>query len=603
MFSWLTRKARAIPVPTAAGGDPPPLRRLQEVSAVAYPPRDPGLPVADVATLVQDQADLLRELRTHAALGDGQFRTRFEGPVERLAAYVNTLPGSANGAFAGAGGLLRAAIEGAFAIFRASDGRIFTGELGVEDRHLREPRWRYICFLAGLLYPVGAPLNALHVVDEEGHTWSHTLQPLAAWAAAARRSRIYVAWTTETAEPGPAPCTATFALQIAGVENIEWLNAGSPMLVQALLDVVSGSAGRDSLVGQLVRDMWPAIRDRELGRNPQHYGQLTIGADIAPYLIDAIVCEFKAKWRLNEDVAYADRQGIYLEWPRAGQDIRAFCKAQGYVGVPVSDAALLAMLVGTRIIESEGEGLALTSIADAAGEVVTAVKLASPGLLLEADQTLDAVAAGRPVRMAAVRAADPLGQPSSAQGTMQGAVSPPTASMDLVAVPKPAPSLAVVDDAELAAIAGEQDDDEPDLDVPSAAPTPSSSQAGAPPKPAAPEGREVKFRDMLPSDVQEQLSMVDAEYLGRLLHTWKTRKGKAPLMRLCEHGAAFEMDVIKDVRDPPKFLVSLAERGLLYTAASTPKKLFYKVPVAEGSQSTKDCFILAHVAVRKLGLQ
>ena len=89
---------------------------------------------------------------------------------------------------------------------------------------------------------------------------------------------------------------------------------GSPTLVQTLVDIVSGNAGsRDTFAAILVRDMWSAIREREECRLPQNYGQLTIGTDVSPYLLDAIVSLYKTRWKLNKETSYADRAGIYLQ--------------------------------------------------------------------------------------------------------------------------------------------------------------------------------------------------------------------------------------------------------------------------------------------------
>ncbi|GEM_PF-1642559 len=633
MLRWFKSLQRSAPgsgpeVAAAATAVAAPQKR-QSLSGVVYPPQDPGLPLMPVKTLLGDQAELMAMLKTHAALPASQFATRFEAPITRVAEYVNCLPGSSSRAFSGAGGLFRASIEAAFAIFRAADGRIFTGDKGVEERHVLEVRWRYLCFLAGLLYPLGKPLEGLNVVDMAGRKWAAELEGLWEWAEHAGQDRVYATWTRSDAQPGPASVVGTFALKLVGRENVEWLNAGSPTLVQTLVDIVSGNAGsRDTFAAILVRDMWSAIREREESRLPQNYGQLTIGTDVSPYLLDAIVSLYKTRWKLNKETSYADRAGIYLEWPQAAHDIVEFCAKKGFGGIPSSDGALLAMLSTTRIIDGQDEGLPIVRIANADGEIVTAVRLAKPGLVMAPDETLNSIAANRPVSMAGVEAQDPLA------GRPVGTVVP-RAGAGRAHAPQPAPQLDVIDPAQvLGAVDGQDKADvessdnapgdeggaaarstaQPDASAARATGGPgreadSQSAQGAP---AAPkqrggpktEGAEVRFRDLLPKEVAENLPMHDCEYLGRIVHIWRTKANGAHLMRMCEFGAAFEMALLMTVcRDPSKFLASLAERGYVYTNPSTPRKLVYKVPVSEGSQSTRESFILAAHTARKLGLQ
>ena len=128
-----------------------------------YPPDDQGLPLRSVEELLKGNLDLINRLRVHAATNEEDFDSRYIEPIRRLAAHINTLPGSPSSLFSGEAGLLRACLELGFVAFQASDGRIFTGNATVEARHKLEPRWRYICFVAGLMYPMGIPLSRMVV--------------------------------------------------------------------------------------------------------------------------------------------------------------------------------------------------------------------------------------------------------------------------------------------------------------------------------------------------------------------------------------------------------------------------------------------------------
>ncbi len=547
-------------------------------------------------------------LRLHAAATPELFATRYELPISRIAEVVNVLPGSATASFSGAGGLFRAAIETAFSAFRASDGRIFTGNLGVEDRHRLEGRWRYVCFAAGLLYPLGGVLSSMSVVSSSGQKWSCELDSVTEFARAARTDELFVSWLSDEPQMGPGTVTATFALTVLGRENIEWLNAGSPELVRGLINIITGTPlARDLIATAVVKDMWQAVNARELARRHQNYGRLTVGSNVSPYILDAMIGMSRSEWVLNKDTMYADKSGLYLEWPKAGLDIIAFCRRRAYPGIPENEAALLAILTSTKVVSSGVDGVALMPIADADGEVKSAVQILRPALLLGDDQSLESVGAGRPVLMAAVEAADPLNAPQSSPPTSK--VSSPVAPAKAV---RAAPVLAEIDPQEvLAAAAASGVASAAPADVLPASgsaskPTPNAARAAHPKVHSgdAPlvEGPEVRYRDLLPDDVTKLLPGYYQELLGRLVHAWKTKQGEG-FPRKCDHGAAFEYSMLADLtRDPTTFLTKLGQLGLLYVQPTTPNKMIYPVPVASGSQATAKCFILADHAMRRLAL-
>lgn len=593
----------------------PEAQRTTHVSGVIYPPQDPGIPVHEPQTLFADQHELMAMLKLHAAATPEQFAARFCGPIERVAEFVNVLPGSASASFSGAGGLFRAAVETSFSAFRASDGRIFTGNLGVEDRHRLEGRWRYVCFAAGLLYPLGGALASMAVLSSDGRKWSCELEAATAFAAATGTKQFYVTWLSNESALGPGTLTGTFALSILGRENVEWLNEGSPELVRALINIVTGSAaGRDLIAAGVVKDMWQAVNARELARRYENYGRLTIGSDVSPYVLDALISLATDSWSWNERTMYADRSGIYLEWPAAGLDIIDYCRGKGYPGIPANEAALLAILTATKVVTAGIDGVALVAIADAAGEVKSAVHIHRPALLLKEGQTLEDISAGRPVVMAAIEAADPLHEkPVKAAAPAAGPAAP--TKRQSAAAERAAPTLPQIDPEEVLAAAdasrsaGEESPRQLALETQQEPATATETRPAQKPRPIPPkeegplaEGPEVRYRDLLPADVIAVLPNYYQELLGRLVHAWKTRKADA-FPRKCDQGAAFEYAMLADItRDPATFLTKLGELGMLYVVPTTPNKMWYPVPLTSGSQTTAKCFILADHAMRRLGL-
>ena len=619
---WTSNASRSVAgaaSPYANGA--PEAARAENVSGVIYPPRDPGLPIQTAQSLLRDQHEILSMLRVHAAAGGAQFETRFAGPITRFADYANVLPGSSISSFSGAGGLFRAALEMAFVTFRASDGRIFTGSLGVEERHKLESRWRYVCFAAGLLYPIGGALSRMSVLDEKGKKWAPELESLTEWANLSGATRLYVSWLNQESGMGPAAVVGTFALKIIGRDTVEWLNEGSPELVKALVDIVTGSAtSKDLIAATLVKEMWISVNARELSRVHQNYGSLTIGSNVAPYVFDAMVGLAKSAWKLNETVMFADKAGLYLEWPQAGRDIIDYCKRMGFQGIPANESALLGILTSTKLIDRGVDGMGLVEIADAVGEIKAAIKVAQPAMLLPDDVTLDAFTSSRPVHMEAVMAADPLRSrpPKEAPTPKPQRAAPVLAQVEVDDAtgdpqeeagedPTAADESPRLDDSQIALQLDAESvsalQTTPREGSSNKKPAPSNAGRSEPSKGAIVEGGEVRYSDLLPAEISQKLRPHETEYLGKLVHSWRTKANDGKIMRMCENGLAIELSYLGElVRDPPSFLNSLGELGMLYTAPTSPSKTVYKVPVSEGSSTTVTCFILNHLACRRLAL-
>ena len=587
-------------------------------------------------------------LSLHAAETPERFEIRFLGPINRLAGLINTLPATPTASFSGAGGLFRACLETAFNAFRASDGRIFTGALGVEDRHRLEGRWRYVCFAAGLLYPVGACLSAMTVLDSRGRKWSPELESLVEWAEHGKADRVFATWARETIAPGPAPLTATFVLKILGRGNLEWLNAGSADLVSRLLDIVTGSdsATKDSVATTLVRDIWSAVQERETARRHQNYGRLTIGSHVSPYLLDALVGLAKDKWKFQESVMFADTTGVYLQWPEAGEDIIKFCSAREYTGIPSSEQALLALMVSNGLVNAGVDRTALVEIAGLGGEVVMGVKLKHHELVIPDGTTLQQVAGERQVAMSVVLANDPLTRAqealsksgsqsqSEAFSTNSAPKTPSVSSSTPGSLPVPPPASAlrfdeinpqeILSSSDPGEDSADEDAEVAPADMPpttqtvppatterSVASKPESKRSGesaqSPRRPqdsgALVEAPEIKYSELLPEEVASKFRNVDAELLGRLVHVWRKKAADGRVMRVCEHGIAFELALLADyTQDPAGFLSNLGAQGFLFAERTTPGKMIYPVAASEGSRKTATCFIILHHAAKKLGM-
>lgn len=605
----------AVPVVESISFSPP----TSAGRVVQYPPQDPGFVCMDGVQLLGAQSDIIAMLKLHAASTPALYLERYEQPILNLSEYISNLPGTSSGVFAGEGGLMRACVEMAFNSFRASDGRIFTGASGVEERHLLEGRWRYVCFVAGLLYPVGASIQAMQVINSDGRRWSAELDSLQAWAGVGHR--YWVTWAQEDMEPGPASIMGMLLNRIVGRKNVDWLNEGSPDLIKRLVEIVTGSTAAASLnATNVVQSVWSSVHEREVARRHQNYGRLVVGSHISPYIIDAMVNLTKQVWCINERTVFADASGVHIEWPKAGTDIIEYCKQHGYPGIPSSEGALLTMLCANKIVVGGVDGVAITEIANAEGEIVTAVKLTKSGLLVD-DPSIFAKQSSRPVAMAAVLAADPLTAPSpekqARKSPAKKAVSPP--------VPVDSPTLDTLD------LDDNSDEGENGRDVGCAAPvsipTPNREDVQTGPVvqeltlpalkpqktedagvtgakvPPTNEGAEVKYASLVDKDIVAKLKPHATEILGKVIHAWREKTDPQYVMRTTSIGAAVEKDflLLCSSRGPDAIL-EWAAAGLLYIDPMRPGVKVHQIAIVDGGQKTVDCVVFSRGTVKLLGM-
>lgn len=587
-FQWLrrltSRSIAAAPPPPAPAAVATP--RLTETPR--YPPADAGLLLMEPAAVVDANEDLVRRLRTHAAMDADVFEERFLQPLKRLAGYINVLPATASGLFSGEMGLFRAALECGFFSFQSSDGRIFTGADGVERRHLLEARWRYLCFLAGLFYPIGKSLERLAVVSPEGAVWKRHFMGVTEWAAERDSSRVFAMWgsTDDSTSLGPSNAALAILPQIVGAGNLQMLEDGAADLIAALYEVVAGSAGSSRIAHQVVAGAWQRIMDREAARRPQAFGRLVVGTHLGPYLVGAVrTLVEKGVWKPNESWLKADKDGLYLQWPQAARDLIDFGRSKGYAGWPDDPSTLAALLRAANVVKEEGGDMGAVEIVDGHGEIVSALKIANPLALLEDFDPADyATAAGKTLE--SVLAADPLSKTEAAQHTPgpQAAPAEPPAQVADTAVVTP--------------------ETEPLLPPPVMQSAPVAPEPEAEPGAPLKEAPEVSYSDLVPEDIRSDIgNALQVELLGKVVKAWRSRGDNNDTMRRVDNGAAIALKFLTTImRDATTWVDHMARAGLIYSPNSTPGLRVHKIAMPEGRKNEVPAVILSNLACKRLGL-
>jgi hypothetical protein len=601
-----------------------------------YPPDDRGLPLRSIEDLLKGNETIIGRLKLHAAASPTQYEVRYLTPIKNLASLINTLPGTASSMFAGEGGLLRACLELGFLSFQASDGRIFTGADSVEVRHKLEPRWRYICFIAGLLYPLGLPLTRMVVTTKSGESWPKHKHDITEWADGLQAQgihaeRVYITWSDErqlSAQEmmGPSPFSASILHKIAGPENLGWLEEGSPNLTRTLFEVVGGSETSSKIAQDVVATMWKKVLSREETRRPETYGRMSVGTHLTPYLVGAMRTLVEdGVWKINEGPLLADGTGLYLTWPDAGKDLVAQGAREGRDGWPSSVSTLAELLKQDGVFDISHESdMGMTEVVDRQGEIRQAYKLKKPHAVVE-DFDSSAYIAVTPKTLAGVLERDPL---ASAESKVQSKKTAPP-KIDPVLDTTPAPVAAQEEPALVFDTESEDDEDIPDeglepQDVGEVIAATAQVRSATPAQKSAPvesavsaavqrtpedasgklkEAPEVKFSDLVPEEIRKELkSTLTLELLGKLIKAWRERGEQNTAMRMTDQGAAFSVDYLGTlIRNIPDWVNDVALAGLVYTPADRPGLKVQKVAIPEGTKP-KDAIVISRYGCRKLGL-
>jgi len=568
-----------------------------------YPPTDQGMTVRSAEQILKGNQKLIDRLRLHAATTDEHFDTRCVQPLVRLAAHINVVPATASSIFAGEGGLFRSALEMGFFSFQASDGRIFTGAETVERRHALETKWRYVCFLAGLLYPLGGCLDTIVVMSDKGIVWRKHQMGITNWALSTGAERIFVSWgdaDPATVKIGPSAYTSGVIGQIVGADNLQWIEDGSPELVKALYAISAGQETIARNAQDVITSMWEKVQRREEARLPQSYGRMSVGTHLGPYLAGALsgLVE-EGRWKPNGTALKIDTTGIYLVWPQAAHDIIDYGRRQSYAGWPANAATIAELLKACQVVEvAPGDDLGMFELIDSDGEIIKAYRVRNPLSVIENYNPED-YSSKPPKRLEAVLAADPL---ASVEANIQTAspVVPvePVARGDVIPVEPlaktPAPTSTGTD-----ATPASQDAVATQADI-------AASTPGTPPKHGAhalPEAREVRYSDLVPDEVRKDIKRgLSVELLGKVVMAWKSRGDNSRTMRMTDNGAAITLEFLATiVRDTPKWVGEMAEAGLIYSPTATPGLKIHKIAIPEGSKP-REAVVLSRYAVKKLEL-
>jgi hypothetical protein len=280
------------------------------------------------------------------------------------------------------------------------------------------------------------------------------------------------------------------------------------------------------------------------------------------------------------------------------------------------------VLVENGLIERGSDGVHLFDIANLKGEIVQAARVANPLIVLPENESLRDFEGQRAVLLTELTQQDPVAKavnavaPEKSRERKQSEKQePPIAAAMVLQSLSPDEVLSKQAPAEDKDAAHIDDDAQGAGHAQAVAPVPKVSTDSTPliggnaneqkPSGRVNEGEEKDFEKLLPPEFAAMYRKVRDRYtLGRIVHVVRTPKElNGFLARTSENGFAIEQALLAEWGvDAAGFLGSMVESGHLWTSPSTSRRLIYPVPVAEGSATTKVCFVITHSAAKRMGL-
>ncbi|MND27444.1 putative helicase [compost metagenome] len=323
-----------------------PLKDMDEEDIPRYPPFAKGLPVAPIDKILATQAELIEKVRNSLGFTIEDFNRLVLPVIHRYAAFVHLLPASEAHHHRGAGGLFRHGLEVAFWAAQASESVIFSIEGTPKQRRDNEPRWRLASCFSGLLHDVGKPLADVSITDKNGVvTWNPYFESLHDWAKRHHVDRYFIRWR-EKRHKRHEQFSLLAVDRIIPVETREYLSESGPLIIEAMLEAISGTSVNQPVTKLMLRADQESV-SRDLKQNRLNVDEFSYGVPVERYVFDAIRRLVKTgKWKVNEPGAkvWHLQQGVFIAWRNLG-DLYDLISHDKIPGIPRDPDTLADILI------------------------------------------------------------------------------------------------------------------------------------------------------------------------------------------------------------------------------------------------------------------
>ena len=326
---------------------------LAEQVIPRYPPFVTGIPVASVDRILDDQHELIVEIRRNLS-ADDLFDRYYYPSIRTYASFVHLLPASENDHHRLAGGLFRHGLEVALHALRLAigeEGAIGGHELP-EVRRKIKPRFVYGAFMAGLLHDAGKPISDMQVTDKEGRTvWKPAKESLHTWASREKVKHYFLNWAKGRHQRHQR--FNTFALdRVWDNDGRAWV-AEFPDIANHVIGALDGRRDTNNMMIEFVElsDQKSTAEDKAtMGALINYDG---IGVPTERFVMDAMRRLIRDKvWKINKPGAkvWILEGAVFLQWPGCAQDVFRILSQDKTKGIPQDPDSLARSLIDRQIL-------------------------------------------------------------------------------------------------------------------------------------------------------------------------------------------------------------------------------------------------------------
>lgn len=328
-----------------------------------YPPFDNGVAVIDLDRLINSQSETIRRIKVAFSMTNEVFEEVVMATIRNYAAYVHLLPATNRENHIGTSGLFKLGLDTAFYAVQAAEGKVYSNKETAERRRMMHPKWVYATFVAGLCCDLNLPITTMTVTSRNGEIWPATDMPLYLWAMEVATDAYFIHWRdqpqgSEQAWHANAAYVLNMVIPRAGTN---YLRTDNNSIFTEMVASVSGLSrhGDGNIIAESVRYYRDWLIDKDIKANPSYYGKLTVGAHLAPTVIDIMRELYRDNvWTLNNKGSriWNTKEGCFIVWGAAFSEIIAVMNKRKMSGAPTSSETMAELLLNANMIESKTSG-------------------------------------------------------------------------------------------------------------------------------------------------------------------------------------------------------------------------------------------------------
>jgi conjugal transfer pilus assembly protein TraI len=304
-----------------------------------------------IHSVLKDVHDRIVNIKSGSQLRDEPFSDLFIRPLACVSRYFLGVPADRTH-HTGQNGLFKLALDSAFFCYRSAGSRTFEGDKPPDVRRNLELKWGYAAYLAGMLYPLGKIIQELRVynIDDENQVWSPLASDLPYWIKMHDVKSYGINWDICDEIDNFGKYSIIFSQRIIPHYCYDYI--GDEEIIRTMFNVISGVVKPEEhpLATIVLKhyDEITVVNDKEVLTK-----SISMGISIEHFVVDILRQLTHSKWKINSDgyPVYNLKQGVFLNWLKAGKTLQEQLVEKLHISLPDSLYTLAEVLIEKDIAE------------------------------------------------------------------------------------------------------------------------------------------------------------------------------------------------------------------------------------------------------------